>query len=57
MIHFPEIQKYRITGNFREVKCLIFGNWWVLIWQICGHVPLNMHIMVQNGFGEWLSKC
>ena len=26
-----------------------FGDWRVLIWRICDHVPLSMHIMAQNG--------
>ena len=37
---------------------LVIGGFY-LIWQICGHVPLSMRIMTQNGgfyFGEWISK-
>ena len=30
-------------------ELLNFGDWKILIWQTCGHVPLSMHIMAQNG--------
>ena len=51
----------RIAGNFRGVKFwrlknfLLVGAWWILIWQIGGHVSLSMRIVSEIGgfnFGE-----
>ena len=35
-----------IVGNLGGTK---IGDWQILIWQICGHVPFSMHIKAQNG--------
>ena len=46
-------------GGTKIGELLNFGDWWILIWRICGHMPLSMRIKAQIGgfyFGEWLSK-
>ena len=45
---------YHTAGNFGGTKFwqianFFFYDWRVLIWQICGHVSLSMHMMAQNG--------
>ena len=34
---------YCIAENFRGSKIwqIAMGDWWILNWKICGHVPLN----------------
>ena len=41
---------YHTAGNFGGTKFWQIANFFYdLIWQICGHVPLRMHIMAQKG--------